>query len=642
MTALAGIWRLDGQPDAAEQCQRMLASQQIYADGKPAVWDDGNIALGRAMFHLLPEDRFDRQPLIGAGGKLVLIGDLRIDNRDELISALGQGDARDMADSALALAAYERWGEAMFDRLVGEFALALFDLAAQRLLLARDHLGLRPLHYHRSDRLVAFASMPKGLHALAEVPRAPDLGRVSEFVAVLPESGSGTCFAGVERVESGQVVTITRGGISARRHWDPQPLKMSRPAAGKDWAEGLRYHLDMAVAARLRGADQAVATHLSAGLDSSSVTATAARLMAERGGRVVAFTSVPRPRDGGYLETASICDEGPHAALTAQLYPNIEHVRIVGGERSPMDFLDQYFHAFEQPVRDLPSGEWFVDINAKARQQGLRILLPAYMGNLSLSYDGFDQLGSQASGGQWLTLARQVAKAVRGGHLGWKSAARLTLGPLLPPAIWRLVYGLLRGDRGNAMDYSAVHPGRIAEIENAVSGRQQRFAIQRSTDAFAMRLWAMRRVDLGNFNKGTLGMTGIDQRDPLADRRLVEYCLGVPPQEWFADGRPRALTRRALADRLPPQVLDESRRGQQSADWRAAMQADQDRVLEEIDRLECTSAASVVDLPRMRDIASRWPAADSTDPQESLTHRQILLRGIAAGHFCRKASGSNA
>ena len=93
---------------------------------------------------------------------------------------------------------------------------------------------------------------------------------------------------------------------------------------------------------------------------------------------------------------------------------------------------------------------------------------------------------------------------------------------------------------------------------------------------------------------------------------------------------------------MPPTVLDESRRGYQSADWREAVRNDQARVLEEIARQENTSAKTVVDLARLRRIASDWPDPASVAPDADLTHRQILLRGIAAGHFCRKASGSNA
>jgi asparagine synthase (glutamine-hydrolysing) len=88
MTALAGLWRLDGNPDAAAACDRMLAAQRIYGPDDGARWSDGPVALGRRLARLLPEDAYDRQPLHSADGHAVLVADVRLDNRDELCAAL--------------------------------------------------------------------------------------------------------------------------------------------------------------------------------------------------------------------------------------------------------------------------------------------------------------------------------------------------------------------------------------------------------------------------------------------------------------------------------------------------------------------------------------------------------------------------
>src|SRR5262245_56710129 len=84
MTALAGLWRYDSRPDAASECTRILAAQALYGPDGEAHWSRDGVSLGRRLARLLPEDDFDRQPLIGAGGRFVLVADLRLDNRDEL------------------------------------------------------------------------------------------------------------------------------------------------------------------------------------------------------------------------------------------------------------------------------------------------------------------------------------------------------------------------------------------------------------------------------------------------------------------------------------------------------------------------------------------------------------------------------
>src|SRR3974377_2460816 len=88
MTALAGLWRFDGQQNAADSCARMLAAQKMYGPHAGAHWSNGDVALGRRLMRVLPEDAFDRQPLIGGKGRYCLVADVRLDNRDELAEIL--------------------------------------------------------------------------------------------------------------------------------------------------------------------------------------------------------------------------------------------------------------------------------------------------------------------------------------------------------------------------------------------------------------------------------------------------------------------------------------------------------------------------------------------------------------------------
>src|SRR3954454_11507891 len=221
MTALAGFWSLDGR-DPLGPVRRMLKAQALYRRAD-ADWSDGVAALARRLFPTLPEEKFDRGPAIAAGGRLALVADVRLDNRGEIEAALGLGgEARTTSDSALLLAALQRWQEGALDRLVGDFAFALWDGDRRRLLLGRDYSGQRPLHYHRGSGFVAFASMPKGLHALPEIPYRLNEESALGFLALMPESGPATLFEGIERVEPGHVVALTPEGLEARRYWQPR------------------------------------------------------------------------------------------------------------------------------------------------------------------------------------------------------------------------------------------------------------------------------------------------------------------------------------------------------------------------------------------------------------------------------------
>ena len=380
MTALAGLWRFDGLPDAAEGCARMLVSQEVYGPHHGAQWSDSAVALGRRLMRVLPEDAFDRQPLIGGEGRYVLVADLRLDNRDELTEALRipAPQARTLCDAAILLTAVERW----------DYAFAVWDRVRRRLLLARDPVGLRPLHYHRGQKFLAFASMPKGLHALPDVPYAADEERVAEFLALMPETGAQSFFLGIERVEPGHLVTVTANGLATRQHWQPcrRQIVLPRP---EDYSEALRDLLDKAVSCRLRGTGD-VGAHLSAGLDSAAVAASAARLLAPSDRRIIAFTCVPREGYDGPAPRDAIIDEGPGAAATAALYPNIKHVVVRNEGYSPLAGLDPRFFLMERPTNHLHPAGWSYSLNKAVREWKIKVFLGGDFGNLGLSYDGVE------------------------------------------------------------------------------------------------------------------------------------------------------------------------------------------------------------------------------------------------------------
>lgn len=640
MSALAGRWNFDGKPDAGRDSERMLAAQAMYGPHDVAHWDAGTVALGRRLFRLLPEDIHDAQPLIGGDGRFVLVADVRLDNRDELLATLRLAPAA-AADSAILLAAWERWGENTPDHLVGDYAFAVWDAREQRLSLVRDPLGARPLHYHRGRDFFAFASMPKGLHALAEVPRAPDEDSIAEHLALLPESGPQSFFKGVERVEAGHIATVTRDGLSSRLHWQPKRGTLRLPSA-QDYAEGLLHHLDEAVRAQLRGAGDVVGAQLSSGFDSTAVATSAALQM--QGGKVVAFTAVPRAGYDGPLPRGRHGDEGPIAALTAARYPAMEHV-LVRGERSPLDGLDRNFFLFDRPVLNLCNMTWGAAINDAARARNIKVMLTGQMGNMSISYDGIALLPELMRRGRWFRWAREATALSRKRHLRPLGVLNATFGPYIPAALRRGILKVLDGRDIDLSTYSAIRPERVHQLGLPARARER--ALDSNYwprgDGFETRLSVMRRTDLGNYHKGTLAGWGIDLRDPTADRRLIEYCLSIPGDQFLVDGETKALARRAFAGRMPREVIETRGKGYQAADWHEGLTAAREQIRDELGRLEnCGPARAAIDLPRLQALVDNWPSSGWEREKVVVPYRLALLRAISTGHFLRRAAGSNA
>lgn len=644
MTAIAGFWHFNERAEGEDPCARMLAAQQVYGPHDGRQWSEGSVALGRRLYRTVPEDAYDRQPLKSTDGRLVLVADVRLDNREELIADLGLRHERlfHTCDAAILLACLERWGDAAVDRLVGDFAFAFWDRRAETLTLARDFLGQRPLHFHRGKDFFAFASMPKGLHALPDIPYAPDEQAMSEFLVLLPQSGPRSFFSGIERVEAGQVVTASRSGLSARHYW--QPKRCSRPLSERECLEGVRYHLDLATKSRLRGIGLDVAGQLSGGFDSAAVVGTAARLLKEDGGKVVAFTAVPRAGYDGPVPKGRFADEGPHAAAVAAMYPNVEHVLIRADGPSPLEELDRMFFLFDRPMLNLCNWRWVSAINRAARERGLKILLNGQMGNMSISYSGLERLPELLRAGALPSLAREAWRLVAGRYMTWAGVLAQTFGPFVPGPLWRWLNRTLAGRAFDVLDYSPIRADRLAalNLERLAAERDLDFSYRPRADGFAARVWALRRVDQGNYNKGCLAGWGIDHRDPTADKRLVEFCLAVPSEHYLSDGVPRALGRKALADRVPERVLKERRKGYQAADWHEGLTAARREIVAELGRLvECAPAARTLDVPRLSRLVELWPTSGWERTEIIHRYRLALLRGIAAGHFLRKAVGAN-
>jgi asparagine synthase (glutamine-hydrolysing) len=636
MSALAALWYFDGQPNAHVACNDMLTAQKQYGLDATDSWSGGSVSLGRRLMHLLPEDRFDRQPLLGSGDSTILVADLRLDNRDELARELSipETAARLYSDADLLLAALEKWDKSCLDHLVGDYAFIRWDSARQEMLLVRDPFGQRPLYFYRGNRFFAAASMPKGLHALSDVPYAPDQERISKWLALDTDVGSKSFFLDVERVEPGHMVCVTFNGARARRFWMPRRNTISLRSP-QEYAEAMRHHLDQAVRCRLRGALD-VATHLSSGFDSSAVSATAARLLAPSGGKVVAYTAVPREGYDGPSPYNRIIDESPLAAATAILYKNMEHVLIRSRGKSPLDDLDRCFPLFDQPMLTLCNLVWLNSINDAARKRNLRVLLTGEMGNITLSYDGLFLLPELFRQGRWFHWLRESRAIVARRGFRWRGIAARTFGPWVPDSIRIWLERVINGQYQQVPECSLIHPERLADIRGA--GRKAVSAAEK--DGFLRRLEILCSDDYGNWNKGILAGWQIDRRDPTVDLRLVEFCLAVPTEHYLRDGVPRALARNALSDRLPKVVLEESRRGVQSADWHERLTAIRDQVALEIDQIAaCPAAARMLDLEKLRSLVENWPAEGWERDDISSIYRGSLLRAISIGHFMRSVAG---
>lgn len=585
-----------------------------------------------------PQDWAARQPLAGGGGRFVLIFDGYLVNREELAVSLDLGiEADGWADCAYAMAALERWGDDAPARLRGDFALAVWDCQARRLLLARDAIGQRPLYYHEGDGWVAFATNARALLALPEVPAGIDEQRFADYLLDLPGDPSRSFHAAIRRLPAASIAVFTGSRSMVACYWQPDYERRIRFKRDDDYVEAARELLDQSVRACLRIAGPPCAA-LTGGLDSSAVAITAAGMLAP--GRLTTMTSVPAEGVPQPHWSAAYADERPYVEAIARMHPSLDPHFVPGSDLHRWDERwAEMFLLTGMPWRNVMNMGWFGPLRDRARALGATVLLSGMYGNLTLSWDGAEGLAAMARGGRWPRVVREIsALAARTGtglpRQLWRSAIR----PNLPEG---MLAGLdrLRGRPGASPwastainpDFASAcdAPRRIAQHRRALKGgsatiRRAAFTgTQNAADALGL----------------VRSLFGLEMRNPLADRRLLEFCFAVPDDQYLRGGVTRALARRVLADRLPPDVVNNCKRGVQAGEFFHRMTLMRGVIASGVEELERSPLARrMLDVPRMKAMVAAWPEDASA---AGLDYLSVLHRGLHCGQFLRWIEGGN-
>lgn len=646
MTLFVGIVEQSGYvADGGNEgmARRVSSITGAHHTAKPRLWQGDGLVLAQVQRVATLEDRRERLPASFAGGRSVLAFDGRIDNRDDLIAALGLGtESSGLPDGGLVMAALERWGEGACARLIGDFAFAAWDRERRRLFLACDAVGGRTIYHHATPHGIVFATSVNAVQALIDRPREVDPRSAAHLLLNRHIPSGATMYRGTGRLPAAGWLVWTENGIEGGRYWRPDWTRRIRYRRDEEYVEAARELLDRVVAAQLRAAGPVVC-HLSGGLDSTAVASTAARLVAPAALHTV--TVVPDP--GAPLPPARerlVYDEWPLAEAVARRYPNmIAHRTPAGGLTADEIDPTRLFWAFGLPLRNLANFACFTPSFQKVRELGGNVVLSGLSGNMTLSWRSGALLADLAVSGNVPELMRQIHGIWRNGESVSQRLRQELIAPLLAPRIQRAIQRLRGRKPEQWKDFSVINPSFAAEIGADDIFDSKRFVSDAPTPdtrlrhKFLERTWAQRPI-LAALPR----VNGLEQRDPLGDRRLVEFCLAIPPEQWQRDGVPRSFARRVLADRLPVEVVDSRAHGRQAAQWFHRLTLRRDDLVAEIDRLDASPLASrIMDLPRLRAIASDWPA----DAREADRRTPELLggfgRGLHIGQFLRWVEGGN-
>lgn len=533
MSALAASLHRDGAPAGTSTVAQMLAAQRARGPDAQRTFAEGSVALGHGLLATTPEDTLAPQPFAAQGGAIVVALDGRIDNRDE-IAGLLRAPLGTAADVEVVAAAYAAWGAELTARLIGDFALIVWDARRRELVLARDPTGARPLYHRETGATVLCASHPAALFAGAEERPRPDFEAMARFLAERYVEQPRTLVEGMRALPAGATLRIgARAPRLAAWSWPRllRPLDL-RPG---EHEERLAETLVTAVRCRLRAAGP-IAAHVSGGLDSSAVAALAAReLRADgRGPPLLVRCTFP----------GLACDESEHSQAVADHLGLPIQSAVMPGELAdyaPDPGLAPRLH----PAN--PVSMMLVRAIAEARDRGgARVTLTGAGSDQLLQPTGFELADALLRG--------DARAAARWAGLSEAPLSRATCRRLLRAGVGRALPEQVRAAARRLLGVREALPSWMTPRAREAIGAAR--ALDPTLARAVPRLPARRLVTQLAWDAdytysvtvadGIAAAHGAELRHPFFDRRVIELLLSIPGDLRADSPPPKALLRRAL------------------------------------------------------------------------------------------------
>ncbi len=443
------------------------------------------------------------------------------------------------------------------------------------------------------------------------------------------------------------MVTIDRGGVRREHYWSPD-LGAPPPYKNEaDYIDRARELFDQAVIRTTEDTPR-LAISTSGGFDSSAIAATAVRL--GRAQSITCYTVAPPAHFAIKSRPNRYWSERNKVEALARMYPALKVEFCEEGMLHPFeDNPARYFVKSGTPHLNPFLLGSFGFLYDRVARDGFSVLYNGRMGNLGLSWSGNYSLPALLREGRFGMLAREVAALSR-------QEGRGTLRTAVSELVWptgsrwlrRLLYRLRGVDPDDISHYSLLNPDLTRELSRNGAWESQEFDPRsRYSDPDPAKHRVYRLFDLDQFARDTRASSrsvfNFEWRDPHADRPLLEFLLRVPEWMYRKNGIQRSFARKVLADRLPPEILDENRMGVQGVTWFQRMNMHRANLAEEVDRLAASRLASrLLDVPRMKRILDNWPQDAQAAEDRRQEIRVAFGRGLHVGQFIRWVEGGNA
>ena len=554
MCGIHGYVRLDGRPAERAPLDAMGAVTRHRGPDDDGVHVDGACAIGMRRLSII-DVAGGHQPLHSSDGTLWLVCNGEIYNYRELRAELEARGHRFLthSDSEVILPLYREMGDAFVERLNGMFGFALWDSVRCRLLVGRDRLGIKPIYTLSDGRRFAFASEAKSLLTLPGVTAEIDRAAVPGYLQLGYVAAPHSMFKGIRKLPPATLVAVENGSVIERRYWRISG-QIDADTGADEWVARVRAQLEKSVHMQMVS-DVPIGAFLSGGIDSSAVV-----------GLMSKFSSGPvRTYAIGFGGSGAddYYNELPYAQAVARRFGTTHREILVRPDVAAL--LPQLVWHLDEPIADTAFITTY--LVSKFAREDVTVILSGVGGDEL--FGGYRRYLSDH-------LHRRFAAIP-----GWMQQLAVRTGRRLPADRHSPILNIARyakaflaaADLPPEQRYSAFLQvfGRADIADVMVGGAAgddpilAAFGGAHSSDALNRMLVVDAETQLPDdllmlTDRMTMA-TSLECRVPLLDHELVELAAQIPESIKIKGGELKHLLKRALADLLPPDILNRRKRG---------------------------------------------------------------------------------
>jgi asparagine synthase (glutamine-hydrolysing) len=487
----------------------------------------------------------EQQPVVTSSGA-VMTWDGRLDNRSELLALLPGSLTLTSPDVAFATAAYERWGTGCFSKLLGDWAVVVWDAPRHSLYLAKDVIGTRQIYYSIEETQVTWSTILDPLILLAGRAFSLNEEYIAGWFSFFPAAHL-TPYIGIHSVPPASFAQIGAQGRLIRKYWDFDPARRVRYHREAEYEEHFRTVFREAVRRRLRS-DGPVLAELSGGVDSSSIVCIADQLI-EAG-------AAETPR----LDTVSYFNDSEPNWNERPFFQKVEEKRGRKGCHIDVGTEDALRLRFRSDGFEATPGasECATDASrqfaAYVSSHGNRVILSGIGGDEATGGvpTAVPELADLLAKGQFRRLAR--------GLKVWSLHQRRPWFHLFFAVVRRFLPGALIGPPQFRCPAPWLHTDFVKRNRLALEGYESRLRFRGPLPSFQDNLSTLEGLRRQLACDALSAELPCEKRYPYLDRDFLEFLYAIPREQLLRPGQRRSLMRRALSGIVPPEILDRKRK----------------------------------------------------------------------------------